>query len=87
MMDDHAFVDANALAGALAEFFGTEMTNFDGCCAACGTENRIGALLVYRAGPGDVVRCPNCKTVVLVVTEQRDGPRVYLSALRWLQPD
>ena len=85
-MDDYGFVDANALAGLLAEFFGTEMTDFEGCCAACGTANRIGALLVYRAGPGDVVRCPHCKTVVLVATEQPSGPRIYLTALRWLQP-
>jgi Family of unknown function (DUF6510) len=84
-MASDAHVDGNAIGGLLIEVFGQEMTNALGCCGSCRTENLIGALVVYRSGPGDVVRCPNCSDVLIVTTPVADGPRVYFSALRWLQ--
>ena len=84
MNDVH--VDGNAIGGLLIEVFGQEMTNSRGCCARCGAINAMGALFVYRSGPGDVIRCPRCTTVVLVATPLPDGPRVWFSALRWMGP-
>ena len=54
---------------------------------SCGAINEVGALVVYRSGPGDVSP----------LSKLYDGPgrgnsrpptvpRVYFSALRWLQP-
>lgn len=77
-------VDANALAGALMELFGREMTDTRSCCAGCGAINRLGALLVYGQAPGSVVRCPGCGTVELVAVERPAGLRFYFTGLRWL---
>jgi hypothetical protein len=84
-MADDAHVDGNAIGGVLMEFFGREMTDARGRCAHCGALNAVGALVVYRAGPGDVVRCPGCMTVLLVATPLPDGLRVSFADLRWLQ--
>ena len=52
--DNH--VDGNAIGGLLIDIFGREMTDSRGCCANCGTVNALGALIVYRSGPGDACR-------------------------------
>jgi hypothetical protein len=85
-MADDAHLDGNAIGGLLIEVFGREMTDALGCCGHCGDKNHVGALIVYRGGPGDVVRCPSCSTVLIVATHLPTGPRVYFSSLRWLQP-
>ena len=85
-MESDAHLDGNAIGGMLMEVFGQEMTDALGRCAHCGDKNQVGALIVYRAGPGDVVRCPSCQTVLIVAIRLPTGPRVYFSSLRWLQP-
>jgi uncharacterized Zn finger protein len=85
-MANDSHVDGNAIGGLLIEVFGREMTDAVGRCANCGTVNPVARLVVYRSGPGDVVRCPVCSIVVIVATPGPDRPRVYFSALRWLEP-
>lgn len=77
-------VDGNALGGLFFELFGQEMTHHRGCCDACGSVGPLGSLLVYRAA-GDVVRCPVCSTVVMVVASSPTGRRLGFRALRWLE--
>jgi hypothetical protein len=81
--DNH--VDGNAMGGLLMDVFGREMTDAHGCCASCGTVNALAAMMVYRSGPGDVLRCPACTSVVIVAASLPGRPRVYLSSLRWLE--
>jgi len=85
-MTSDTHVDGNAIGGVLIEVFGREMTDALGRCAGCGAVNAVGSMVVYRGGPGDVVRCPNCETVLVVVTRVTDRPRMHFSGLRWLQP-
>ena len=85
-MESDAHLDGNAIGGLLIEVFGQEMTDALGRCAHCGDENRVGALILYRGGPGEVVRCPSCATVLIVAIRLPTGPRVYFSSLRWIQP-
>jgi hypothetical protein len=84
-MTTDAHVDGNATAGLLMELFGREMTDARGCCAACGVVNRLGALIVYNRGPGEVVRCPDCGAVVLVAVERPGGLRFHVAGLRWVE--
>jgi hypothetical protein len=81
--DDH--VDGNALGGLLIDVFGREMTDAVGCCANCGAVNAVAALIVYRSGPGDVLRCPGCDSVLMVAASLSERPRVYVASLRWLE--
>ena len=63
-------MDGNALGGLLIEVFGHEMTDSQGSCLNCGAVNEFGALIVYRSGPGDVLRCPGCDSVLMVGTRR-----------------
>lgn len=69
-------LDGNAIAGSLYEYFGSEMTDARGACAHCKTTTEIAQLRVYNAGPGNVVRCPSCGKIVIVIVESADALRV-----------
>ena len=64
-------LDGNAIAGALHDYFGREMTSTTGRCGHCGTRAVLAELAVYRNAPGAVVRCRACGDVVMVVLELR----------------
>ncbi|HEX6140289.1 MAG TPA: DUF6510 family protein [Candidatus Limnocylindria bacterium] len=85
-MTEYEHRDGNALGGLLLEAFGREMTDADACCGNCHRVNQIGGMLLYQSGPGDVLRCPNCATVVMVATARPDGTRFYFAQLTWMQP-
>ena len=87
MRDDPAVdltVDGNAIAGVLAEVFGTEVTASEERCSHCGTVSLVGTFRVYMRGPGIVVRCPACTDIVLRIVEAPAGRRLDLSGVAGL---
>jgi hypothetical protein len=66
-----AMLDGNAIAGELYDVFGAEMTTVAGVCASCGARHQLGEQRVYVRGPGTVVRCKSCTSIVLVLVEIR----------------
>lgn len=64
-------LDGNGAAGLLLEVFGTEMTGAAVTCASCGTVSLIGESALYMGGPGAVIRCHACSSVLMVVTKVR----------------
>jgi hypothetical protein len=76
---NHALMlDANATAGLLYEIFGVEMTASASECAHCGNEGEVGTLLAFTQGPGIVLRCSACESVVLRIVQTAD--EIYLDA-------
>jgi hypothetical protein len=71
-------LDANATAGLLYEIFGVEMTASPTECANCGKEGEVGTLLAFTQGPGIVLRCPACESVVLRIVQTPEA--IYLDA-------
>lgn len=78
-------LDGSALGALFHDIFGGEMTDQRGCCDACGVISPLGAALVFRDAPGDVVRCPNCHSVILVAVPVPTGIRVSFRSLRWIE--
>ena len=78
-------LDGNAIAGLLAEVFGTEMTGAVHTCAACGATGPMARTLVYRQAPGTVVRCRECKGVLLVIVAVRGMNCIDVSGLAELE--
>lgn len=74
-------LDGNAIAGALFDYFGTEMTTAIGSCTNCGASAQIAELRVYSRAPGVVVRCPGCAQVLMVLTNIRGSGRINLDHL------
>ena len=74
-------LDGNALGGTLWSVFGRDVTAVSGTCGACGGEHAMGAMIAYLGGPGDVLACPACQAVLLVIIDRPDGLRVTVGAL------
>lgn len=76
-----AMLDGNAIAGELYDVFGAEMTTVTGVCASCGARHQLGEQRVYVRGPGTIVRCKSCTSIVLVLVEIRGCTCVDLRGL------
>jgi hypothetical protein len=58
-------LDGNAAAGLLSEIFVAEPTTARATCASCGDSGEVGALMLYAAEMGAVLRCTACDAIVL----------------------
>ena len=84
-MTDNAYVDGNALGGLFFELFDQDMTGQLGRCGSCGSIEVLAEVHVYRDAPGDVMRCPVCGMVLMVVVPMRTGYRVSFESLSWIE--
>jgi hypothetical protein len=71
-MTDSQALDGNAIAGTLAEVFGSDMTTAIGVCAHCGTRGPVAEVVAYTRAPGVVVRCRACSGLLMVITQVHD---------------
>ncbi len=74
-------LDGNAIGGLLLEIFGSDMTSAEAICAACGAVGPVAETAVYVRGPGTVVRCRRCASVLMVIVHVRGLNCVDLSGL------
>jgi hypothetical protein len=78
-------LDGNAIGGLLLEVFAADMTSAEATCATCGAVRPVAETTVYPRGPGTVVRCRTCKSVLMVITRVRGRNCVDLTGLAALQ--
>jgi hypothetical protein len=78
-------LDGNAIGGLLMEIFAADMTGAEATCAACGAVRPVAETAVYLRGPGTVVRCRSCTSVLMVISRIRGLNCVDLSGLEALQ--
>ena len=76
-----AALDGNAIAGLMADVFGTEMTTAVGTCGNCGAVSLVAELAVYLTELGAVVRCRSCESVLMVFVSVREVVCVDLMGL------
>jgi Family of unknown function (DUF6510) len=69
--DNELRLDGNAVAGMLSELFATDATTVMLTCASCSTRCALGAAHAYARGPGAVLRCPSCESVLMRAAEIR----------------
>jgi Family of unknown function (DUF6510) len=74
-------LDGNAIGGLLRDVFGTEMTDVQATCAVCGAAGPVAETVVYLRGPGTVVRCRNCTSLLMVISHIHGLNCVDLSGL------
>lgn len=82
-MTDDNHLDGNALGGLFHDLFGQEMTDALGCCDECGTVSALGAIKVFR-GAGEVLRCPACGNIMMVIVSTPAELHITFQSLRWL---
>ena len=78
-------LDGNAIGGMLYHVFGGEMTMAQAECGGCGTRGPLAECEVYLGGPGVVVRCRLCHTMVMVLVERREMICLDLGGLNKLE--
>ena len=84
-MQDTLMLDANAVAGDLAELFGFEMTATVHRCAHCGNVGAMGTLLAWTQGPGVTLRCCICRDVVVRIVSTPSRTLIDVSGAAYLE--
>ena len=79
-------LDGNAIAGALFEHFGHDMTMAEVRCSHCKSTSLTAELRVYMKAPGAVARCPGCDEVVMVIVNVRGVERFDMSNMEMVSP-
>jgi hypothetical protein len=75
-------LDANAAAGLLQEIFVLDATAAQIQCAACGSTAAVGALRLYAAPMGAVLRCAGC---LMRAVRTPHGHWLDLAGARWMK--
>jgi len=84
-MDEPMMLDANAVAGDLAELFGFEMTATVHRCAHCGNIGQMGTLLAWTQGPGITLRCCVCRDVVVRIVRTPTRTLIDVSGAAYME--
>ena len=84
-MQDMLMLDANAVAGDLAELFGFDMTAAVHRCAHCGNVGAMGTLLAWTHGPGVTLRCCICRDVVIRIVRTPSRTLIDVSGAAYLE--
>ena len=84
-MDEPMMLDANAVAGDLAELFGFEMTATVHRCAHCGNIGQMGTLLAWTQGPGITLRCCICRDVVVRIVRTPTRTLIDISGAAYME--
>jgi predicted RNA-binding Zn-ribbon protein involved in translation (DUF1610 family) len=79
-------LDGNAIGGAMYDIFGVEMTAAMTICLSCGGSLLLAEQAVYSRGPGIVVRCRTCESILLVWVNVRGMNCIDTSGLAVLEP-
>jgi hypothetical protein len=78
-------LDGNAIAAALFDVYGREMTTAVGTCGGCGWSGALAEVAVYLVEPGVVARCPHCDMLLIVIVERRGMACIELAGFASLQ--
>jgi hypothetical protein len=84
-MHDPLMLDANAVAGDLAELFGFEMTAATHRCNHCGNVGAMGTLLAWAQGPGIILRCCICRDVVVRIVRTPTRTLIDVSGAAYME--
>jgi DNA-directed RNA polymerase subunit RPC12/RpoP len=79
------FLDGSALAGELADCLGAEATAASGQCLSCSQELTLAQAHAYLGGPGMVLRCPGCQSVLLRLVRSPTHRWLDVRGLAYLQ--
>jgi hypothetical protein len=78
-------LDGNAAAGHLQELFVPEITIAQIQCGACDSMASIGALHLYAAPMGMVLRCTRCESVVMRSVHTPRGRWLEMAGARFVK--
>jgi hypothetical protein len=78
-------LDGNAVAGLLQEIFVPEITNAQIQCETCSSADAVGALHLYAAPMGAVLRCTHCDGILMRIVHTPHGRWLEMTGTRYLR--
>ncbi len=81
----NSVLDGNAAAGILQQIFLPEITTARIQCASCKSTAAVGALRLYAAPMGAVLRCVDCDNVLLRAVQTPHGWWLEMTGARRLR--
>jgi hypothetical protein len=78
-------LDGNAAAGLLQEIFVLDITTAQIQCEACSSTAAVGALRLYAAPMGAVLRCTHCDGVLMRAVRTPRGHWLEMAGARYLR--
>lgn len=78
-------LDGNAAAGLLQEIFVLDITTAQVECARCGSTGAVGALRMYAAPMGVVLRCSHCDAILMRAVHTPHGHWLEMSGASYLK--
>ena len=85
MTPEALVLDANAVAGDLEEMLGFDVTLAVHRCESCGNVGAMGTLLAYTGGPGTVLRCAVCRSIVLRFARTPTSMMIDVRGAAWMR--
>ena len=83
--DSELVLDGNAAAGLLQELFAVEITTAQIQCETCGSSGAVGALRLYAAPMGAVLRCTCCDAILMRAVHTPHGRWLEMTGARYLR--
>jgi len=77
--------DGDAAARDLSQLFGTDTTHVSGPCLSCGDQVVIAEAHAFLGGPGTVLRCPGCESVLLRMVRSPERTWLEISGMGYLE--
>ncbi|WP_255513499.1 DUF6510 family protein [Homoserinibacter sp. GY 40078] len=74
-------LDGNAVAGALADAFGRDVTSAEASCGSCGARQAVASASAYVSAMGWVLRCVHCDAVLAVLIETEGHVRMSMAGV------
>jgi hypothetical protein len=79
------YLDGNAAAGPLSEFFSVDIVSALGRCASCGRTEALATARLYPMPTGLLLRCPGCTEILLRLVDSGENVRLDLRGLSFVE--
>jgi hypothetical protein len=79
------YLDGNAAAGPLSEFFTVDIVCALGRCASCGRTAALATARLYPTTSGLLLRCPECTEILLRLVDDDETVRLDLHGLSFVE--
>ena len=79
------YLDGNAAAGPLSEFFAVDVVSALGRCAHCGRTAALATARLYPNSHGLLLRCPGCTEILLRLVDTGDSVCLDLHGMSFVE--
>ena len=79
------YLDGNAAAGPLSEFFAVDVVRARGRCAHCGRTAALATAQLYPNSHGLLLRCPGCTEILLRLVDTGDSVCLDLHGMSFVE--